>query len=167
MKILAVTGHRPNKIVIGNINAYNKEVLDKLVLFARTALITENPDIVITGMALGWDQAIAQACINQKIPYKAYIPFKGQESVWPKSSQIVYNQLLKSAIKVVVCCDGKYSSDKMQIRNEMMVDDADCVMALWDGSRGGTGNCVEYADFKDKKIVNVWNNWIKFSSSIL
>ncbi len=33
----------------------------------------------------------------------------------------------------------------MQVRNEYMVDRADLVLALWNGTPGGTGNCVRYA----------------------
>jgi hypothetical protein len=34
-----------------------------------------------------------------------------------------------------------------------MVDRCDIVIAAWDGSRGGTGHCVEYARHKKKEII--------------
>ena len=36
-----------------------------------------------------------------------------------------------------------------------MVDHSDCVIAVWDGSRGGTGNCVEYARKQEKHILYI------------
>jgi uncharacterized phage-like protein YoqJ len=33
----------------------------------------------------------------------------------------------------------------MQVRNEWMVDHCNDLLAVWDGSDGGTGNCVRYA----------------------
>jgi uncharacterized phage-like protein YoqJ len=50
----------------------------------------------------------------------------------------------------------------MQIRNEWMVDNAHIVLALWDGSSGGTGNCIKYANRKsvNKPIINLWSSWV-------
>jgi hypothetical protein len=42
-----------------------------------------------------------------------------------------------------------------------MVDHADMVIALWDGTSGGTANCVNYAKAQHKQIVNVWASWVK------
>ena len=41
------------------------------------------PDAVISGMALGWDQAVARATADLGIPWVAAITFEGQESKWP------------------------------------------------------------------------------------
>ena len=47
---------------------------------------------------------------------------------------------------------GEYAAFKMQVRNEWMVDQlnpaTDLLLAAWDGSPGGTGNCVKYATGK-------------------
>jgi len=34
---------------------------------------------------------------------------------------------------------------KLQKRNEWMVDNSDAVIAVWDGTPGGPGNTVDYA----------------------
>lgn len=36
-----------------------------------------------------------------------------------------------------------------------MVDLADMVIAVWDGSKGGTGNCVQYAQKKGKEFIRI------------
>lgn len=46
-----------------------------------------------------------------------------------------------------------YKPYLMQVRNEYMVNLADKVIAVWDGTSGGTGNCVAYAKKKEKEII--------------
>ena len=43
----------------------------------------------------------------------------------------------------------------MQKRNEYMVDLADVVIAVWDGSNSGTGNCIKYAQKCGKEIIQI------------
>lgn len=43
----------------------------------------------------------------------------------------------------------------MQIRNQWMVDRADQVIGIWDGTSGGTANCLEYATSKNKPILRI------------
>ena len=40
-------------------------------------------------------------------------------------------------------------------RNEEMVDSADCVLAVWDGTSKGTKYTLNYAKKKEKKIIEV------------
>jgi O-acetyl-ADP-ribose deacetylase (regulator of RNase III) len=50
-----------------------------------------------------------------------------------------------------------YDVSIYQRRNERMVDLSDMVVAFWDGSSGGTGNCVRYAQKVGKKMVRFSN----------
>lgn len=152
--ILTVTGHRPDKL-----GGY--QIMPLLTKFAVNRLQYYQPDKVISGMALGWDMAIASAAIMLEIPLIAAVPFKGLESKWPERSQIYYRRLLASASKVKIVSKGKYEPWKMQKRNEWMVDEGDLLLALWDGSKGGTANCIEYAEDRIE-IKNCWNTWMKF-----
>lgn len=97
-------------------------------------------------MALGVDQDFAYVCVEKSIPFIAAIPFVGQESTWPIPSQEFYKELLSYAYCTYVVCQGAYSPHKMHLRNKWMVDNCDVLIAVWDGSNGGTRNCVEYAD---------------------
>lgn len=36
-----------------------------------------------------------------------------------------------------------------------MVDNSDTVIAVWDGSKSGTGNCVEYAKRKNVPVFTL------------
>ena len=156
MKI-AVTGHRPNKL-----GGYSVEAFSRLVQFASAVLRFYQPELVYTGMALGWDQAVAQACVDLNIPFIACVPFKEQESRWPEESQRRFRDLCAKAKEVVVVSGGEFSAAKMQVRNEYMVDHADGVVALWNGSSGGTGNCVRYAQNEGKDVRVVWQSWGRF-----
>lgn len=154
--IVAGTGHRPLKL-----GGYSRSLFERLVVVAEEAL---EPNlhhglVVISGMALGWDQALAQAALNLKLPLVAAVPFKGQELAWPQASQEAYHKLLDQASSVVYVSDPGYAPWKMQRRNEWMVDQAGVVLAMWNGSAGGTANCIRYAEAQGVPVVNLWSRW--------
>lgn len=151
--VIAITGHRPNKL--GNEYGMNGPVSAKIYK-KLDELVTElKPTKIISGMALGVDMIFANLAINKKIPFIAAIPFIGQEKKWPISSQKVYNKMLSYAYRQTVICSGGYASWKMQARNEAMVDSCDLLIAVWDGTEGGTYNCVNYAINKSKEIRRI------------
>ena len=147
--IVAATGHRPKSLKTG----YD---LAPLIAIARPWLANRRPEAVISGMALGWDQAVAIAAIDLGIPVHAYVPFVGQADAWPRHSIEAYTKLLQKCATRRIVSPGGYEPWKMQTRNEAMVDDCDMVLALWNGEKGGTGNCVKYAGKVGKPVENVW-----------
>lgn len=156
--IIVVTGHRPDKL-----GGYSEVAQDRVYSFAHKIFKRiRGFDHVITGMALGWDTAVAQACLDLKIPYHTYIPFVGQEKMWPQPSQAKYRHLVENAAKTVVVCSGDFAPWKMQDRNKAMVDRATYMIALWNGSTGGTKNCVTYARDKADNIRGIYNAWGEF-----
>lgn len=155
MVVVGVTGHRPDKL-----GGYSDSARIKLEKLAKGVLTELKPTKVITGMALGWDQAIATACVELNIPFIAAIPFRGQETKWPVESQERYHKLLSHAAEVVIVCEGSYAAYKMQLRNQWIVDRCELLVALWDGSGSGTKNCIDYAVAKGKPIRNVWEIFI-------
>lgn len=153
---IAATGHRPNKLG----GYHNTEADNRLRLTAHRYLSKTQPAVVITGMALGWDQRVAEAALLAGIPFVAAVPFAGQESKWPPRAQRVYRELLSQAHGVVIVSPGGYDPAKMHKRNEWMVDHSDRIVALWDGGEtGGTAACVRYAQSKQKPIDNLWNEF--------
>lgn len=124
----------------------------------RAQLIELNPTEAVSGMALGVDQDFVSVCLDLRIPFTAAVPFLGQESGWPIESQRIYFALLDRARKIEYVCEPGYASWKMQKRNEWMVDwveEDGKLLAVWDGSPGGTGNCVRYANRRGRKIVRI------------
>lgn len=156
--ILGVTGHRPPKL-----GGYSAEAQGLLFLFAMGWLESSRPDHLISGIALGWDAATAEACVALNIPFTAAVPFDGQESRWPQASILVYRRLLQSADKVVCVNPGPYAPWKMQARNEWVVDQSARMAAIWDGTKGGTANCVAYIEKQQKPWENLWPKWQDFS----
>lgn len=152
--IYAATGHRPNKL-----GGYSVAARDKLFNVAYNYLGVTPAAGVITGMALGWDQAWALAALARGIPVHAAVPFAGQESQWPADSQRQFIDILARCASVTIVCEGSYSPHKMQLRNEWMVERCHVLVALWDGSSGGTGNCVRYAENYPRHIVNLWGSF--------
>jgi len=135
--IVAGTGHRPDKL-----GGYNSEADIKLYELAWAWLRKAKPSKVISGMALGWDMALAHAAIDLNITLIAAIPFKGQELKWSAEMQNKYNWVLLKAHTVVTVCEGGFSAEAMQLRNEYMVDNADIILTVFDGTKGGTRNCL-------------------------
>lgn len=70
-----------------------------------------------------------------------YVLLKKKDAKFPITKEMKYLQVYKPYL--------------MQVRNEYMVDLAEKVIAVWDGTSGGTANCVEYAKKKTKKIITI------------
>lgn len=153
------TGHRPDKLEVCGLKAYSDLQFQILVATARHALLERRPTRVISGMALGWDLALAVAALDLGILLTCAIPYEGQETTWHKSPHMIalYRDILRRADRVVVVCPPGYSSEKLQQRNVYMVDNSDEVMALYNGEKfGGTYNCLTYA-YGKKSIINYWS----------
>lgn len=151
--ILAATGHRPEKL-----GGYAERTRWRLIMLAVDYISDANPDRIICGMALGWDQAVAEAAVECGIPFVAAVPFRGQEHKWPLARQRHYDRLL-SAAETVEVISPYADSTPYQHRNEWMVDRASKIVALWDGSWGGTFNCVRYAEKRRVPVDNLWSRW--------
>ena len=149
------TGHRPPKL-----GGYSNEILKALIDLAGDWLDEHKPDEVISGLALGWDTALAIAALRRGIKTKGYRPCAGQDMRWPKPHRDRYAKILARCSSVLTAHPHGYVPSCMQRRNELMVDDADLVLALWDGvEQGGTWNCIEYAGRVGKKVENLWEKW--------
>lgn len=153
--IICGTGHRPDKL-----GGYGVDAKNNLLTLARDWLTAYTPESVISGGALGWDQALAWAAYYTKIPFTLALPFDGFWSKWPKTSQDELENLVAFADRVVYVCDPGYAPWKMQDRNKWMVDNCDTVLALWNGSEGGTANCIKYAERVGKPLINLWESYI-------
>lgn len=152
--IIAATGHRPPKL-----GGYDSETMARCFNVAHDYLSAMRPAGVISGMALGWDQEFASAAIVLNIPVHAAVPFDGQERQWPQMSQHRYKSLLACCTSVTVVSPGHYSHSAMQTRNIWMVDRANRICALFDGSASGTRHCIDYALRMGRDIDNLWTQF--------
>lgn len=148
--IIAVTGHRPNKL--WGYDYWTPKYIE-LGRKLRQILIDYSPDFIISGMALGVDTVFAMVGLKLGIPLECAIPCQGQDSQWIKESQDLYKSILSRAQKITFVSDQPYHPSLMQLRNQYMVDSCDLLIAVWDGTSGGTANCVRYAQSKNKQII--------------
>ena len=128
-------------------------------------IINEGYDTFISGGALGFDTVAFLSVKNLKKKYPNIknimaVPFENQHSKWSLKDVNLYNWMKNIADEVVFVDNlenynrtnaniGMFHKDKLMIRNEYMVDNADLLIALWDGNnKSGTANCVKYAKNK-------------------
>lgn len=154
---ICVTGHRPNKMYGYNLQDVRWIRLKELF---KRLLVENNCTEAITGMALGVDTIFALAVLELKdsgydIKLHCAIPCKNHSSKWINESVELYNKILARADVVKIVSDEDYKPWLMQKRNEYMVDLSDKVIAVWDGTSGGTGNCVKYAEKINKEIIKI------------
>lgn len=163
--IICGTGHRPDKLF-----GYDEQAFYDLTDIACDYLEDNRPDGVIAGGAIGWDQALANAAYYLKIPLLLAYPFEGFECKWPEDSigrrfhnelEVIMRVLPEKEVERIYVSEPGYAPWKMQVRNKYMVDNADVVLALWNGTDGGTANCVNYAHQKQKPVVNLWEAFEK------
>lgn len=112
---------------------------------------------IICGLANGFDLWAGAEAVRLGYPVWAAKPWKNHG---PRKSDVeLYAEVIEAAEKVVVVTDvddypGPWVYHK---RNEWMVDNAERVLAYWNGKeRGGTFACIKYARKVGKPIRNIY-----------
>lgn len=178
---ICFTGHRPNKLGGYDINSEKNLIVAKELIRSLIDIIEQSKDKefhFICGGAIGFDQIAFHVCNyiskksnkfkDKKFTTEIAIPFEKQYMKWNRKDVDFYLNQLNQADKIthVDTLDdynksngnkGEYHPYKMQLRNMYMVDNSDVIIACWDGSKGGTCNCVEYASSLKKRIIRLNN----------
>lgn len=128
-------------------------IYDYVMTELRRRFMELKPTELISGFAIGADQMSVEIAIELGVDFTAAIPFVGQEKMWPRQAQDKYRDLLGKAKRVEIISEGGYTAYKMQVRNEWVVNNSDLMLAVFDGTNGGTANCVRYARSKNKPII--------------
>ena len=165
---ISLTGHRPPKLAGYNIGSpYYKRMQEYLEGLIEKAILRCDTLELHSGMALGADTVWAQAILTKKTKYPdkiifvADIPSMEQPSLWPKPSQDVWSDLINQADAVntyVQNNPGKSYGYILNQRNIGMVDACDILIAIYDGTPGGTHNATTYGMKKQKYIHRVHPN---------
>lgn len=147
--IIAFTGHRSEDC------RSEEDVRMRMDLALRT---TPDPiEAVICGMANGVDLWAGNVALDMGLPVIAAKPWRGHG---PRKSDIaLYERVLAEAVEIVdVDPHDEYRGPWVyQKRNEYMVDRATHVLAYYSGKgRGGTYNCISYANKVKKPVRNVY-----------
>ena len=145
------TGHRPEKL-----NMPETEVIAWLESEIRRA-IDDGFVTFISGMARGVDIWAAEIVLrlrdeDKPIHLICASPFEGFERSWDEDWKRRYNAVMRQADIVKFVCPG-YSRVCFQIRNEWMVDRSVRLIAVYNGTVGGTRNTIDYARKTNTAIV--------------
>lgn len=157
-RTVCFTGHRWKKLPFKNENDIRCTALKKQLQETVIELI-ENQGIThfISGMALGVDMIAAEIVLALKSTYP-YITLEAalycpeQSERWREENKSRFKKILERCDKVTPVSDF-YSNGCEQKRNIYMVDCSSNVIAIWDGTRSGTGNTVRYARSTNTAVV--------------
>lgn len=150
---IAVTGHQPPQL-----GGYAPDVFDALCRLAQEWLRAQPASEVISGMAAGWDLAMAEAARREGIPLVAAMAFPEQGRNWPDPAVAQLRGLLDYAAVVQVMFPRR-QPEMWTLRDQWVLDRGEQVVALWSGTPGGTGNAVAYAQRQGKLVTNLWSRW--------
>ena len=144
------TGHRPEKLPWG---ADERDprclTLKRSMEREIEALYREGYRHFITGLARGSDLYFAEAALAVKENYplltlEGAAPFRGQADRWAEKDRLRWQAVLEACDRQTVMQEG-YDRGCMHRRDRYMVDHSDLILAVFDGSPGGTRYTLDYA----------------------
>ena len=144
------TGHRPAKLPWGN-DERDPRCLDlkKGLLQELERLYRRGYHHFLCGMALGCDLYFAQAVLQLKERYplitlESVLPFSNQAERWSESNRSRWQGIL-SACDLETVVQEQYDRWCMLRRDRYMVERSAAVLAVFDGTPGGTKYTLDYA----------------------
>lgn len=154
------TGHRPEKLPWGSneTDARCEKLKDELRCHVEGVYLAGCTHF-ICGMARGCDLYFAEAVLalreqHGEVTLEAAIPCDTQANAWPAEEQRRYEHLMAECDEVTFV-SHVYSPGCMQRRNEYMVDKSTVLLAVFNGSVGGTMNTILYARRKGLQVIIV------------
>lgn len=159
-KTCAFTGHRENKLPWGsNENDARCIALKEKIYDAVEAVYSAGIRHFICGMATGCDTYFCEAVIalrseHPEITIEAAIPWEGQASRWNQAQRKRYYRLLAEC-DYHTLVQKHYTADCMMRRNRYMVDSSSVIIAVYNGSPGGTMRTLLYAMRRGIQIIEI------------
>lgn len=157
--VCAFTGHR--RLPWGGDEADPRCVALKILLRARVAAAADlGCRTFLCGMARGADTYFAEAVLALRrtrpdLALEAMLPCPTQADGWSAADRDRWNRLLAACDRVTVV-EPRYAPGCMLRRNRAMVDRADLLITVYDGSGGGTASTVAYARRRGLRLLPVW-----------
>ena len=149
------TGHRPDKLPWG----YNER--DPRCLALKHSMAREIEGLYlrgfrhfISGMAQGCDLYFAEAALDLREQYpdllvEGAVPFPAQADRWPVDQRLRWRDILERC-DLETMVQQNYDRFCMFRRDRYMIDRSAAVLAVFDGTQGGTQYTLNYA--MDKKL---------------
>lgn len=171
MTIIAGTGHRYVALAGNHLWSCTHKALVEALSIQYKKEEHDDELLLLSGMAQGWDMAVARFALDNNIPFHAYVSYLGQDYMWPLDIRKEYEELIKNANKVVVATD-KYPTTYKEAaasnykRDRLLVMDSDKLWALQRPGiiKGGTAYTVKYAKSKQKDVLNLWDTFVAVSA---
>ena len=157
----AFSGHRPEKLPWGGDESDPRCLALKIQMEKELRRLCEkNVGHFICGMARGTDLYFLEILLKLRNEFnftiEAAIPCPRQELLWPQQEQQRFLHLI-GQVDSVFCCEERYSEGCMLRRNRYMVDRADILLTVYDGTpRSGTGATVAYAKQREIEVIPLW-----------
>lgn len=170
MKTVCITGHRPDAFLVSH---YNEASVKRLADHVVGVLKREYGDDLSLnlGGAIGTDQWVGAAAIENEVRFSLYLPFlpQIQAKFWKVEQREELDRQLRRASRIVIADPGQeYNPARYHERDRMMVDEADFVVAFWVGRRrGGTYGTMKYALSKSKLVLNAMDGLRPVFSGLL
>lgn len=154
------TGHRPIKLPWG----YEERdprclALKRRLKDAVEAAYDEGFRHFICGMAQGCDLYACERVLilrdeRPDVTLEAALPCPSQANAWSEGQQVRYRRLLRRCDFETMVSE-QYSPSCMMRRDRYMVDHAALLIAMFDGSAGGTRYTIEYAMRRGLAVVDL------------
>lgn len=158
---MAFSGHRPEKLPWGSSEEDPRCAALKLRIRQAVADAAEQgARSFLCGMARGCDFYFAEAVLQYRkahggVELEAYLPCPSQPNRWDEADRTRYAELLEQCDRVYLV-EPEFSKGCMLRRNQAMVDRADVLLTVWDGSKGGTQAAIRYAQRRGVRIQSLW-----------
>ncbi len=152
------TGHRPEKLPWGtDENDPRCTALKKHLYKEVTSAYHLGYSHFLCGMARGTDLYFCEAVLRLRdlhsdVKIEAAIPFPKQAHRWKTSEQSRYYQLLDRCNYQTIV-QQQYTQGCMHRRNRYMVDHSTRLIAVYNGTGGGTLYTINYANKQDLDII--------------
>lgn len=146
------TGHRPQKLPFHfQEDAAECRSLKQKLRAAVVDAIARGYKFFICGGGLGIDQYAAETVVDLKPAYPYIrlhlaLPCLNHTKRWQPEQKRALNAVLPHADKIVYVSETDYFEGCMHIRNRYMVDHANLLIAVYNGSPGGTQQTIAYAE---------------------
>lgn len=104
---------------------------------------------IVSGMALGFDQILAEQTLALGMKLHAVVPFPNQDLPWTENQQDHWRDLLDLAHQVTFASptnptNRRQAAALLHKRNDVMFDASQAVIACWDrnNTKGGTYSAI-------------------------
>lgn len=136
---MCFTGHRPQSLPFGFNESDERCVALKKIIRDEIIKLIEEEGVThfISGMAIGVDMYAAEIVLGLKASYpgitlESAIPCETQAAKWNEALRDRYFDIASKCDKETLI-QHHYTADCMHKRNRYMINQADFVIAVWDG----------------------------------